>query len=704
MKSLHRPIRDARLAGPVVLSAASLAALLSWAPTVQAHAPLTEDLRVAAERVQGSPEDPDAYLWRATLLFDAGDLEGARSDLAWAGLLAPDRIEVVLGQIGIALRSHDAARAMEALERFLAAQPARAEEVARRALAVAQTLEDEFDEPATHEACRAFRRGLLESRPSLLVAEPELHSLPIAHAARDAVAHRPRGGDPVVTRGPYHMSAAATSIVVRWRTDAATESWVRYGSAPSNLTLTASDPNLVTEHELTITGLSPDTRYYYGVGTSEGTLAGDDLGHFFSTAPPLGVTHPTRIWLLGDSGGASFAARGVRDAFYQWNGNSPLDFVLLLGDNAYDAGTDAQYQAALFDMYPVTLARSTIWTTRGNHDLLYSGGGNDYYDLFSLPRLGQCGGVASHSEAYYAFNWGTAHFICLDSEGVSRAAGGSMMTWLGSDLAANTSDWTICFWHHPPYTHGSHDSDDPEDSDGRMKDMRENALPILDSYGVDLVLCGHSHGHERSFLLDGHYGTSPTLLPSMILDGGDGNPSGDGAYQKSGLGAIPHSGAVYDVVGSSSRLGDGTYDHPVMVSSERRLGSGLLSIDGLQLEVSFIDTFAVVRDRFVMTKHGPAAVDSEAGSSGGAISRPNPFADATRLRFELAAPARVRLSITDASGRLVRALADELRPAGPFDLLWDGRDEQGRRVPRGLYLARLQAGERVETLKILRSD
>jgi hypothetical protein len=36
--------------------------------------------------------------------------------------------------------------------------------------------------------------------------------------------------------------------------------------------------------------------------------------------------------------------------------------------------------------------------------------------------------------------------------------------------------------------------------------MRQYAAPILERYGVDLVLSGHSHNYERSYLLDGHYG------------------------------------------------------------------------------------------------------------------------------------------------------------------------------------------------------
>ena len=86
-----------------------------------------------------------------------------------------------------------------------------------------------------------------------------------------------------------------------------------------------------------------------------------------------------------------------------------------------------------------------------------------------------------------------------------------MLTWLEADLAANTNEWLIAFWHHPPYSKGSHDSD----WEMELIQMRENALPLLESYGVDLVLSGHSHCYERSYFLDGHYGRSSALRPEM---------------------------------------------------------------------------------------------------------------------------------------------------------------------------------------------
>ena len=49
-----------------------------------------------------------------------------------------------------------------------------------------------------------------------------------------------------------------------------------------------------------------------------------------------------------------------------------------------------------------------------------------------------------------------------------------------------------------------------------MVDMREVVLPMLEAHGVDLVLCGHSHVYERSYLLDGHYGYSYQLASTMV--------------------------------------------------------------------------------------------------------------------------------------------------------------------------------------------
>ena len=80
--------------------------------------------------------------------------------------------------------------------------------------------------------------------------------------------------------------------------------------------------------------------------------------------------------------------------------------------------------------------------------------------------------------------------------------------WLKQDLAANTLPWTVVYFHHPPYSKGSHNSD----IEIELVNMRERVVPIFERYKVDLVLSGHSHSYERSYLLNGHYGQENTFV------------------------------------------------------------------------------------------------------------------------------------------------------------------------------------------------
>ncbi len=71
-------------------------------------------------------------------------------------------------------------------------------------------------------------------------------------------------------------------------------------------------------------------------------------------------------------------------------------------------------------------------------------------------------------------------------------------------------------------------------------------------------------------------------------------------------------------------------------------------------------------------------------------NHPNPFNPATRIAFRLSEAGRVRLTVHDVSGRLLRVLADDRREAGPHSLEFDGLDSRGRELPSGVYLAKLQ--------------
>lgn len=426
-----------------------------------------------------------------------------------------------------------------------------------------------------------------------------------------------------LTRGPYLQKAAPTQITIRWRNTLYDLGRVRYGANPATLDQTVDEPALPTgqfDHLVTLTGLTPNATYYYSVGAGGDTLApapADNAADFtFTTAPIAGTVIDTRIWVLGDAGtagnGDPARQQSVRDAFYTWTAARTPNVVLQLGDNAYNSGLDTEFQKAMFEMYPTMLRKTVFWSCLGNHETNQSTAFVDtypYFDIYTLPTTGESGGVASGTEHYYSFDYGNIHFISLDSMTANRAVDnpatpqnedGPMAAWLRNDLQSTTATWIIAFFHHPPYTKGSHNSD----TESEHIQMRQNFLPILEGGGVDLVLGGHSHIYERSYLLDGHYGLSTTFTPAMKLNAGDGRPAGNGAYLKPLADAGGHKGAVYNVAGSAGQV-SGTqpdFPHPAHFISLTNLGSLVLDINGNRLDATFVRENGTTPDTYTIQK------------------------------------------------------------------------------------------------------
>jgi hypothetical protein len=83
---------------------------------------------------------------------------------------------------------------------------------------------------------------------------------------------------------------------------------------------------------------------------------------------------------------------------------------------------------------------------------------------------------------------------------------------------------------------------------------------------------------------------------------------------------------------------------------------------------------------------------------------PNPAHGETWMTLGLSHPAEVRLTIWDAAGRRVRGLLSGAAGAGEQRVRWDGRDDDGRRAPAGVYLVRMEAGGRVESARLVLID
>lgn len=415
------------------------------------------------------------------------------------------------------------------------------------------------------------------------------------------------------TREPYLQMVSSDAVTLRWQSENKIAGVVRYGLKPGALNFIQSETSAAEEHEVRLTALKPATKYFYSLGDGVAEkYKGKDF--WFKTSPEstddYSESKPVRFWVTGDQGYPNKIQHQVRDAMFNWIKQNPrpavsdvpLDFWITTGDNAYRSGSNKQFQAGFFEPYKMILRNTPVWPVYGNHDARRW----VFFDIFSFPANAESGGVASGSEHFYSFDFANIHFVILDTQ-ASDLIDGDMLDWLKKDLQETRQQWLITFFHHPPYTKGSHDSDNKRDSRGRMALIRENILPLLEAAGVDVVLSGHSHMYERSELMNCHYGNSLSFSKQMIRQQSEKNQ-----YTKKGGDITPNSGTIYTVLGSSSKVDEGPLNHPAMPFSYKEAGSMIFDINKNQLKAYFINNSGKVKDHFEINKGVNSGVDKRA--------------------------------------------------------------------------------------------
>jgi len=130
---------------------------------------------------------------------------------------------------------------------------------------------------------------------------------------------------------------------------------------------------------------------------------------------------------------------------------------------------------------------------------------------------------------------------------------------------------------------------------------------------------------------------------------------------------------------TSVRYGDGDKDGKPDIWHNNRGGSSPYARPGAFVWEfkkatipSAIDTRPIVGDQT------PATFDLSQ-------NYPNPFNPSTTIHFDLSKASRVQLNIYDLTGRLVKTLLDEVRPAGSHQVIWNGTDRDGNVVATGVY-------------------
>ncbi len=177
------------------------------------------------------------------------------------------------------------------------------------------------------------------------------------------------------------------------------------------------------------------------------------------------------------------------------------DFIITLGDNNYPNGHESTIEGHIGRFYCDYIYNydapsnqqckgnaneeqlNRFFPSLGNHDYDNFNSRIPYLNYFTLPG----------NEVYYDFIWGPVHFFSLDS----NTNLGSQQIWLAEKLLESEQSFNIVYFHHSPYSSGSH---------GNKKNMQ------WDFEGVDLILTGHSHIYERITRLD-------SALPVYIVNG-----------------------------------------------------------------------------------------------------------------------------------------------------------------------------------------
>lgn len=376
---------------------------------------------------------------------------------------------------------------------------------------------------------------------------------------------------PVITRGPVVSLATDSSITVEWRTDVPSEGSVLYGESALDHRVRVTGG---TQHVATLSGLHDDTRYRY-VLEVEGWRVSDP-NMWFQTYPARGASAPVRFVAFGDSGNRSPAQMAVAQRLRSEVGEPRLG--LILGDIVYPGGQPDGWDARFFRPYADLLRRWVMWPTPGNHDVRDYGLA-PYRDAFQVPTLNP-----EHDPLYYSFDCGNVHFLSLATDGTSIEKDAPQLRWAQQDLADSKATWKIVFFHKPPYTGGTH-PDDPA--------VIESFVPVLEAANVDLVLSGHSHNYERSFLV--HDGRVVDRDPAR--------------YDKSG----GRNGTLYMVSGAGGQSGPLSNPHHRFMARQLGHVNGYVVIDVAAnvLRGFFRDASGAAVDPFSIAKgpdHEPPAL------------------------------------------------------------------------------------------------
>jgi hypothetical protein len=457
---------------------------------------------------------------------------------------------------------------------------------------------------------------------------------------------------PASTLVPGHES-----VVLAWQTeDRPAEFAVEYGpttaygrtaTIESRLRVkpdTKADGDGRRNYAATLDRLDLGRRYRFRVrhGGQGGTAIAEG---WLTTRKPRGA--PTRFVAFGDN---AYGEAGERAIAYHSFKSRP-DFVMNTGDNVYESGLDNEYARFFFPVYNADVAHPRVgapllrsvpfYTVIANHDVH----GKDeashpvadfdakadslaYYTSMYLPESGPatppqstpvrgapdrittfqaCAGSRFPRMANYSFDYGDAHFLCLDSNVYVDPTDAAWHSYIANDLRGTNARWKFVVYHHPAFNVGVEHYDEQH--------MRALS-PVFEEHGVDIVLSGHEHNYQRTMPLrfapadttqaadrNGKHRLVPgRFTVDRVFDGRTATTPRGIIYITTGAGGKHlYDSAFTDQPDRWLHDEDGRVAYVARMISDRHSFT-LVEVTGAALTLSQIDEWGQTIDRFRITK------------------------------------------------------------------------------------------------------
>ena len=405
---------------------------------------------------------------------------------------------------------------------------------------------------------------------------------------------------PVFTALPYLQPGpgggplidGAESVVLSWQTNAVSADYAISVAPSGSRDFRRVPPPVRTErfagdaedgerrlgYTATLSDLTLGTRYDYRVEMNGKPLAEG----YFTTRKKRG--QKTRFVAFGDNSFGEISDRMIAYQAYQ----AKPDFVMNTGDNVYEGGQADEYERYFFPVYNADVAHPRVgapllrsvpfYTVIANHDVHdkdkaghpvadfdKNPGSLAYFTSMSLPLSGPAtppfpppfigedkpikvfrasAGSRFPRMANYSFDYGDAHFLCLDSNIYVDPTNAALQTYIETDLAAaKDAPWKFVVFHHPSFNVG-----DEHYAEQHMRVLS----PLFEKHGVNVVLHGHEHTYQRTRPIrfapqdsstTGAVGTKKRLVPGTFTI--------DRAFD--GVGKTKPEGVVYLTTGAGGK-------------------------------------------------------------------------------------------------------------------------------------------------------